>query len=92
MDLNQPPVDDGSNEVVQQNNTMSSFHVPSNQGRLEENGEKRSEALGLIPDWLTQLVNYGNNPHRALEQFQSCTPLHLTERPTSCKPRSGYYK
>ena len=63
MDLNQPPVDDGSNEVVQQNSTMGSFHVPSNQGRFEENSGKRVEASGMMPDWLTQLVNRGNNSH-----------------------------
>ena len=75
MDLNQPPVDDGSNEVMQQNSMMGSFHVPSNQGRSKENSGKRSEALGMMPDWLTQLMNQGNNLHRALEQFQKLHPF-----------------
>ena len=69
MDLNQPPVDDGSNEVMQQNSTMCSFHIPSHQGRSEENSGKRSEASGMMPDWFTQLMNQGNNSHRALEQL-----------------------
>jgi len=27
-----------------------------------------------MPEWLTQIMSQGNNPHRALEQFQN---LHL---------------
>ena len=59
MDLNQPPVDDDSNQVMQQNSTMGSFHIPSHQGRSEENSGKRSEAAGMIPEWLTQLTSSG---------------------------------
>jgi len=90
--LNQPLVDNGSNEVIQQNSMMGSFHVPSNQGKFEENSGKRSEASGMMPDWFTQLMNQGNNSHRALEHLQKLHSLHLKEKPTRCKPKSGCYK
>ena len=27
-----------------------------------------------MPDWLTQVISQGNDPHRALEQFQKLNP------------------
>jgi len=92
MDLNQPLIDDGSDEVMRQNSMMDSFLVPSHQGRSEENSERRSEASGMMPDWLTQIMSQGNNSHRALEQFQKLHPLHLKEKPTYYNLKSGCYK
>ena len=69
MDLNLPLVNDGSDEEIQQIRMMGSFHVPSNQVGSEENSGRRLKALGMVPDWVTKIMNRGNN-HRTLKQFQ----------------------
>ena len=74
MDLNQPPVDNGLSGEVQQSSAMGSIHIQSNQVRSEENSERRSEASGMIPNWLAQVIRQGNNSHQALEQFQKLNP------------------
>ena len=74
MDLNQPPGDNGSNDEVQQSSTIGSIHIQSNQVGFEENSERRSKTSGIMPNWLAQVISQGNNPHRALEQFQKLNP------------------
>ena len=75
MDLNLLPVDDDFDEEIHRISTMGSFHIPINQVRSEENSGRRSEALGMVLDYITQIMSQGSNPHRALKQFQKLNPL-----------------
>jgi len=76
MDINQLSPDEPLSLGVSHYSVMMSAHPMDNIEDSEVQIEGGHGTLGVMPEWLTQLMTRANdnNSHRALEQFQKMKP------------------